>query len=151
MNRFLIIVLFLTSIFCFVACEDDEQIVSYEEDSIAEGIIFYSFGRIIADIYKGETTDILSAFVGNRNTPLNVKFYDSDKNIIEPPDDNDISFRWEISNDDILELFNDSRGETKYGFHFIGKKIGTTEIEFFLLKENRNIFSSGKIPVIVEK
>ena len=104
----------------------------------------------IAEIFKGKTSDILHAFADKNNLPMHVRFFDSDKNIIEPPDDKDISFGWEISDENVVELFHDSRGARQYGFIFIGKAEGQTEIEFFLVKEGRNIFSSGNITVLIE-
>jgi len=141
--------LFLISLFSLVSCVEDEPLEPREENSYGEGIVIYSVGTKIAEIFNGKTTDMLQASVTGFNKHMNVKFFDTDKNIVEPPDDEDIKFAWAILNDNLLEIFHDPRIERQYGFIFIGKAEGLTEIEFFLLKNGSKVFSSGSIPVFV--
>ncbi|MFO7523949.1 MAG: hypothetical protein R6W68_00715 [Ignavibacteriaceae bacterium] len=132
-----------------IGCSDD-PVSTQEEHFEAEGIVFLQSGIKIADIFRGVTSDILYAPVDSMTAGIDVKFYNSNQEMIDPPNDPDLTFAWEIDNTLIVDVWQHPGEEGGFEFHLEGLLADTTLIEFFILHEGHADFRSGKIPVVVQ-
>ncbi|WP_337872860.1 hypothetical protein [Ignavibacterium sp.] len=146
-RRILPILILSLSIFIF-SCKDDplEPKLDHFE---AEGIVFYQSGIKVAEIFRGVTQDTLFAQVGQTSVHFEVKFFDSSKNEMDPPDHTKQPFAWEIQDTSIVGIWQHPGEEGSYEFHLVGKQLGVTNIEFFIMHEGHADFRSGIIPVKV--
>jgi hypothetical protein len=131
-----------------VSCKDDplEPDMDHFE---AEGIVFYQSGIKIGEIFRGITQDTLFARVEETSVHIEVKFFDTNKNELDPPHHTKQPFSWEIQDTTIVGIWQHPGEEGSYEFHLVGKQTGITNIEFFIMHEAHADFRSGKIPVKV--
>ncbi|MBS4033857.1 MAG: hypothetical protein KGZ85_05285 [Ignavibacterium sp.] len=141
-------VLFLL-LFILVSCSED-PVTPQEDHFEAEGIVFLQSGIKIAEIFRGVTTDTLFAPEGALSAGIDVKFYNSNKEMIDAPDPAEQSFAWQIDNPALVEVWQHPGEEGGYEFHLRGLADGTTQIEFFIMHEGHADFRSGKMTVLVE-
>jgi len=143
-----ILLLFMITGLILVSCKDDplEPDIDHFE---AEGIVFYQSGIKIGEIFRGITQDTLFARVGETSVHIEVKFFDTNKNELDPPDHSKQPFSWEIQDTTIVGIWQHPGEEGSYEFHLVGKQNGITNIEFFIMHEGHADFRSGKIPVKV--
>lgn len=139
----------IISLMGFNSCSDDDPIAPEEEHFDAEGLIITESGITIASIFRGVTTDTLEIPAGGRSGHFKVKFYDENKNVIDPPTDGK-TLGWEIGDTSKLGVYQHPGEEGEYELHLDGKNSGNTYIEFFVLHEGHSDFRSGKIPVDVK-
>lgn len=147
--KYIYILIFTVISFLFISCKDDDSnpLNSQEDHYEAEGMVFYTSGIKLAEIFQGVTTDTLTAPAGGLGDHIDIKFYDGNKTVMDPPSDEDHSLSWEISNTSLLSVFQHDGEEGSFEFHLKGLAEGTTNIEFFIKHEDHNDFRSGKIPV----
>lgn len=143
----LFIVFILTIVFSFNACSEDDPVSSPEDHFEAIGMIIETSGIRVASILRGETSDTLFAVQGVISDHFNVKFFDEDENIVDPPEDEDQTFDWQIDNPELLEVVQDEGHQGEFEFHLRGKAEGSTFIEFFIMHLGHPDFRSGKFPV----
>jgi hypothetical protein len=136
-------------LFILVSCSDD-PVTPQEDHFEAEGIVFLQSGIKIAEIFRGVTTDTLLAPRGALSAGIDVKFYNSNQEMINPPDPAEQSFAWQIDNPALVEVWQHPGEEGGYEFHLRGLADGVTQIEFFIMHEGHADFRSGKITVAVE-
>lgn len=136
-------------LFILVSCSDD-PVTPQEDHFEAEGIVFLQSGIKIAEIFRGVTTDTLFAPEGALSAGIDVKFYNSNKEMIDAPDPAEQSFAWQIDNPALVEVWQHPGEEGGYEFHLRGLADGTTQIEFFIMHEGHADFRSGKMTVLVE-
>lgn len=144
----MLIGVFIISFF-LISCSDD-PVTPQEEHFEAEGIVFLQSGIKIADIFRGVTSDTLYAPVDSMTAGIDVKFYNSNQEMIDPPNDPDLTFAWEIDNTLIVDVWQHPGEEGGFEFHLEGLLADTTLIEFFIIHEGHADFRSGKIPVVVQ-
>lgn len=144
----MLIGVFIISFF-IISCSDD-PVTPQEEHFEAEGIVFLQSGIKIADIFRGVTSDTLYAPVDSMTAGIDVKFYNSNQEMIDPPNDPDLTFAWEIDNTLIVDVWQHPGEEGGFEFHLEGLLADTTLIEFFILHEGHADFRSGKITVVVQ-
>ncbi len=132
----------------FYSCKEN-HIHEPEEHFEAEGVVFYQSGIKIAEVFRGVTTDTLFAEVNREGAHTEVKFYDKDKKILNPPDYKKNPMAWQISDTTVVKLKQHAGEAGSYGFHLEGKRVGITDIEFFIMHAGHADFRSGKIPVKV--
>lgn len=137
-------------LFLLVSCSDD-PVTPQEDHFEAEGIVFLQSAIKIAEIFRGVTTDTLFAPSGALSAGIDVKFYNSNKEMINPPDPAEQSFAWQIDNPALVEVWQHPGEEGGYEFHLRGLADGTTQIEFFIMHEGHADFRSGKITVVVKQ
>lgn len=135
--------------FFMISCSDD-PVTPQEEHFEAEGIVFLQSGILIAEIFRGVTSDTLIAPVDSMTAGIDVKFYNSNQEIIDPPNDPEITFAWEIDDPAVVDVWQHPGAEGSFEFHLEGLVAGTTLIEFFTLHEGHADFRSGKISVAVQ-
>lgn len=141
-------ILFIVPLFTY-SCSDDPVSVQ-EEHYEAEGIVFYQSGIKLAEIFRAVTDDTLYAPVGDMTSGIDVKFLNSAKEEMDPPDEEDVSFSWEIDKTDVVDVWQHPGEEGGFEFHLEGLIADTTFIEFFILHDGHADFRSGKIPVVVQ-
>jgi hypothetical protein len=144
-----IFVIAFISVIYFSCKEEDSPLPTQEDHFKAEGIVFQESGIIIADIFRGVTDDTLFAPKGGMTTGIDVKFYDGNKNVINPPDKNKQKLAWEFVNNSLASVWQHPGDEGGYEFHLKGLAVGTTQMEFFIMHEGHADFRSGKIIVVV--
>lgn len=144
--------LFFIIIFSFsiLGCSEDDLVTPQEEHFEAIGIVFFTSGIQIASILRGETSDTLKVALGQDSDHIDVKFYNEDEVIVDPPSDTEKTFAWEIDDESILEIHQHEGEEGGFEFHLEGLVQGVTQVEFFIDHEGHHDFRSGKIPVAIE-
>lgn len=145
---YLFIVLFFALI-TFNSCSADDPLTPAKDHFDAEGLIITDSGIRIASIFRGVTSDTIEVPAGGRTSHMDVKFFDENQNIIDPPVDGK-TLAWEIADTSILGVWQHPGEEGSFEVHFDGKAIGITSIEFFIMHEGHADFRSGKIPVKVK-
>lgn len=133
----------------FISCSDD-PVTPQEDHFEAEGMVFYQSGIKIAEIFRGLTQDTLSIDVGEEGPYTDIKFYNSNKQEIDPPDYKKQPLAWEFADTTLANIEQHAGEEGSYEFHLVGKVAGITNVEFFIMHEGHADFRSGKIPVKVQ-
>lgn len=146
---FYLFILSLFTLITFNSCSDDDPITPAKDHFEAEGVIITDSGIRIASIFRGVTSDTIEVPAGGRTSHMDVKFFDENQNIIDPPADGK-TLSWEIADTSILGVWQHPGEEGSFEIHFDGKAIGITSIEFFIMHEGHADFRSGKIPVKVK-
>jgi hypothetical protein len=146
----LTIIVGLLSIILISCSKEENPLPPQEEHFEAEGMVFLQSGIMVASIFRGVTTDTLIAPEGGRSDHFDVKFYDENQNVIDPPSSSDQTLDWEIENENLLTVWQHPGEEGGYEFHLDGLAEGTTHIEFFIVHEGHNDYRSGLVPVRVE-
>lgn len=149
-KRILFIVLFSIDLLLTNGCSKDDILEPQEDHFEAEGMVFYSSGIKLAEIFRGVTSDTLRAKVGLLSEHMEIKFLNPERQEIDPPDYKKQPLVWEIADTSIVSIKQHEGKEGSYEFHLWGKKEGVTKIEFFILHEGHPDFRSGKIPIKVE-
>lgn len=137
----------ILSIFA-ISCSDETNPITSEADHFkAYGLIFESSGNRILTYFNLKTNDTLYVPIGMTDH-MEVKFLDEAEKVIDPPSNKDKKFGWVIDDTSMVSVYRHSGDE--WGFHLVGKKIGTTFIEFRVLHNDHPDFKTIKIPVIVQ-
>ncbi len=134
----------------FLSCKDD-PVTNQEEHFEAIGTIIYdATGAVVVSILRGVTNDTLKITNGELSDHFEVKFYDEDENIIDPPNDEHIKLSYEIADTTIVSWWQHEGEEGGFEFHFNGLKLGSTTLELFIVHEGHNDYRSGLIPLVVK-
>lgn len=142
------ILLFTVLTLFLISCKDDPLEPNMDHFE-AEGIVFYQSGIKVGEIFRGVTQDTLFARVGETSPHFEVKFYNSNKDELDPPNADAKPFAWEIQDTNFVTVWQHPGEEGGYEFHLVGKQQGLTNIEFFIMHEGHPDFRSGKIAVKV--
>jgi hypothetical protein len=137
-------------IILFFACKDNHVNEPHEDHFEAEGMVFFQSGIKIAEIFRGVTIDTLFAEVNLEGPHTEVKFYDKDKRLLNPPDYKKTPMSWQIADTSVVRLKQHTGEEGSYEFHLVGKRVGVTNIEFLIMHAGHADFRSGKIPIKVK-
>lgn len=148
LKSYLILFLFI-GLLAINSCSKDDPLSPAEDHFEAEGMVFYESGIKIAEIYRGVTQDTFFVFANQMTSGIEVKFLNPERQEINSPDYKEKPLSWEIQDTSIVAVWQPEGAEGSYEFHLAGKKVGTTQIEFFILHEGHPDFRSGKIPVKV--
>ena len=130
------------------ACAEDDPVTPQIDHVEAIGIVLFQGSDVVAAVLRGETSDTLFADEGVTGESTTVRFYDEDETIVEAHAD-EVTFSWEIADESVAEVLQDSGMEGTFEFRLRGKKAGTTTIEFFILHEGHADFRSGKLTLVV--
>lgn len=147
---------FLNWLFIFLiiilinSCEEDDPIKPQEDHFEAIGVVLYESGIEIARILRGETADTLIVEEGERTSHIDVKFFDEDENIIDPPESEEQILDWEFEDPAIAGIWQHEGEEGGFEIHLEGLSAGETNVEFFIVHEAHADYRSGKIPVRIE-
>lgn len=136
-------------LFFFNSCKDKHVHEPHDDHFEAEGLALFQKGIKIAEIFRGVTRDTHSARVSLDGEFTEVKFFDKDKKLLNPPDYTKNPFSWQIADTSIVEIKQNPNQSGSYGFYLRGKKVGTTNIEFFIMHAGHADFRSGKMPIRV--
>lgn len=145
-SRIKIFLILFTVLLIHISCKD-EPLEPDMDHFEAEGLVLYQSGIKVAEIFRGVTQDTLIALVGQTSTHFEVKFYNQNKQELNPPDHNLQPFSWEIQDTSLVGIWQHPGEEGSYEFHLVGKQSGLTQIEFFIMHEGHADFRSGKMPV----
>ncbi len=145
-NMFIAVVVIFTVL--FAGCKKEDSVTAPQEDHFeAEGVYLSTSGIPVASIFRGVSSDTIKVPLGNSTDHMDVKFFDPNKNVINPPTDAAKKLAWSIADTSMVEIW---RHDEEYEIHFRGKKAGITTVEFFLTHEGHNDFRSGNIKVVVQ-
>lgn len=144
-TRILIVLLIIT----ISSCKEDSLSPEEEHFEAIGTIIYDATGAVAVSILRGVTADTLSIKEGELSDHFNIKFYDEEENIIDPPIDDHVKLGYAITDKSIVEWWQHPGEEGGYEFHLRGLKSGVTEIELLIVHEGHNDYRSGKIPVKV--
>ncbi len=140
-----------------IGCSDDDNPLKPQEEHFdAVGLIIYQSGATILDYFAPdyapgteEIDDTLFVSLG-LNPHWEVKFYDEEKNIIDPPDDEDKHFGAEFADAGVAELWWHEGEEGEFDFHIKGLTAGSTTVEFQVLHVDHADFTTLPIPMVVD-
>ncbi|MBK7265190.1 MAG: hypothetical protein IPI12_02390 [Ignavibacteriales bacterium] len=151
MKKMLIPAIFAVVIL-FQGCKKEDSPVSpVEEHFAAEGVYLSTSGIPVASIFRGVSTDTIKVPLAGSTDHMDVKFFDANRNVINPPTDTQKKLSWSIADTSMVELWRHAdEPDAEYEIHLRGKKAGMTTIEFFILHEGHNDFRSGNIKVLVQ-
>lgn len=116
-------------------------------DATTKPILVVWQGVIQTNWNSASVPDTLYAVLNQLSDHFSVKFLDINKNIINPPTDNDIIFGWLITDSSLLEVSRDN--PTDWEFHLNGLAIGITTLELQVLHAGHVDVKTPKIPVVV--
>lgn len=128
----------------------EQDITEHSDHTEAIGLIIYYKEQPFFKVLNGKIDSTISTSLvferGVNYSPLEVRFIDSDGEIIIP-DEEGKNFSWEIVDSSLLDIkfYN---GE-KWKFSILGRKVGSTQIEFFLNHYDHPDFRTPKLPVEV--
>lgn len=146
----------LISILSFImpACEDD-SISQQEEHYEAEGMVIYDGTQKIYDFYARDydlsdtfSDDTITITVGKSNL-LQAKFYDENKNEIDPPASGQ-TLDAETGSTGIAAIQWDEGENGSFRFYLNGVSKGITTIKFLILHEGHPDFSTLVNHIVVE-
>ncbi len=137
-------------IILFFACKDNHVHGPEEDHFEAEGVVFFQSGVKVAEIFRGVTADTLFAQVNIEGPLTDLKFYDKNKNLLNPPDYKKNPMSWQIADTSIVKVKQQAGKQGSYEFQLEGKKLGSTSIEFFITHAGHSDFRSGKISIKVK-
>jgi len=142
---FVLIFSFLT-----ISCEDD-TVSSQEEHFEAIGTAIYdATGALSVSILRGVTSDTLFVTNGELSDHFDVKFYNEDEIIVDPPESEGIKLAFAVADESIVEFWQHEDEQGEFEFHLRGLNSGVTSIELFIEHEGHNDYRSGDIPVVVK-
>ncbi|KAB2907466.1 MAG: hypothetical protein LC102_12210 [Ignavibacteriales bacterium] len=148
MKTSLIITFTIVTLLFFNGCKSEDNVLAPKEEHFkAEGVYLSTSGIPVASIFRGESSDTIKVPYGALSDHIDVKFFDSNRNIINPPSDPNKHLAWSIADTNITEIL---RHDEEYEIHFRGKQRGLTTVEFFISHDGHNDFRSGNIKVSVE-
>lgn len=142
---------FILLIGLFLASCEDDSVSSQEDHFEAIGTVIYdATGALAVSILRGETSDTLYIANGELSDHFDVKFYDEDENIVDPPESENTLLNYSIVDNSVIEFWQHEGEEGGFEFHLRGLKTGVTVLELYIEHEDHNDYRSGEIPVIVQ-
>jgi hypothetical protein len=147
--KFLLLFFPFFGVLFYSGCSEDDPLPPAEEHFEAIGVYLTASGIEIVSILRGVTDDTLTVPDGALGDGIDVKFYNENEQIINPPT-GEQTLAFEIEDTSIVSVFQHPGEEGGFEFHLRGKQTGTTHIELFVMHEGHSDFRSGKIPVRVE-
>ena len=144
-------ILAVFSLSFLISCTEDDPTEPHDEHFHAEGIVLYLKGLQEIKIFQNEFISAnkkIELLNGEITDLYDVKFLDEDGNEFDPPDDEDFSLDWEVSNTDIIAIEQLRPGD--WSFRIDAKKTGSTDFKLMVKHIDHNGFISPQIPVEVE-
>ncbi len=148
----LIMSILIFGLFFGGSCEED-PVTPQEEHFDAVGLVVYQSGLKIIDYYAPDYTPNVTAINDTINidqglTPhYEVKFYDENKNEIDPPTESDKAFGMWVQDMSVVSIWWHPGDEGKFEFHLNGLKEGSTRVKFQVLHLGHPDFET--LPVVV--
>jgi hypothetical protein len=140
----------------FVSACSDDNITQQEEHFEAVGMIIYDGQEKLLD-YFGPDYDLSDEFASDtififtsKSDLLSTKFYDEDKNEMDPPEDEHTTLDADIDDVSIVELEWNEGEEGGFNFYLTGKLQGQTWIRFKILHEGHDDFKTLKNYIVVQ-
>ncbi len=134
--------------FTIISCSND-HLADHDDHFEAEGMVFYEGTTKKVEIFRGVTQDTFFVPLNGVTPLIEAKFLDAEKKELNPPDYTKKPLSWSISDTSVVAVNQNINEKGSYKFYLLGKKSGTTLIEFFILHEGHPDYRSGKIPVKV--
>lgn len=153
LNLFLISII---AILLFSHCSSDNT-VEPSDHFEPEGWVFINgaserFIKIFQGKLEPNSKEYFEVPYQSETDHIKIKFLDSKKNEIDPPNNKETSLSWKISNPDIVKVerhVHDGKLE-EWEFVMEGLKKDTTSIEFMVMHNGHVDVRSGLIKVVVK-
>lgn len=137
--------------------DDDDPISSQTEHLEAIGMVVYQSGSVVMDYFGPDYlasdtvayNDTLRASQG-LNPHWEVKFYDEDTVLIDPPESDDHHLNAVFGNSSLAELWWHEGEEGEFEFHMRGLAAGTTTVRFQVMHIDHADFSTLPVPLIID-
>lgn len=149
----------LVSFVLFISCDESDPLIPPSEHFEPEGwIVSDATGKLILVVWQGvlqsswnsiPVPDTLYAPLNTISDHFTVKFLDINKNIINPPTDNDYQFGCLITDTSKVRFVRDA--PTDWAFHLDGNVLGSTTLELQVLHFGHVDVKTPKIPVIIRQ
>lgn len=155
-----LLMIIIPFLFLLSGCKKEENpVVPPTEHFEPEGWSLYTKARNeILVVWQGEiqqswnststeiVRDTLTAFLSQVSGLTSVRFLDSDKNLLNPPEDPDYEFSWVITDTSYISIIKSGN----WGYNIQGKKAGITTLELQVLHLGHVDVRTPKIPVRVQ-
>lgn len=140
----------LATVFLFSCAKESGPTVTQEDHFEADGLVILDeeFSTVV-HVWRGKVTGELHTHAGCKTEHLQIRFLDSDSNLVNPPDDEDLVLGWTFGDSTIAEVTR-HEGDI-WDFHILGVKEGETTIKLSTLHGDHADFSTPVIDVHVEE
>jgi hypothetical protein len=144
-------ILFLSLLF-IISCSDNNP-TEPEDHFQPEGWVFINgasqrFMQIFQGKFSVGSDTLFTVPNGEDSDHISIKFLDGKKIEIEPPSDKDKTLSWDIKDTTMIGVHRHDGEE--WEFHLEGKKVGETEIQFYVMHNGHSDVRSGYIKVMVQ-
>jgi hypothetical protein len=151
----LVLIISALTIFSLTSCDEESSPLQPQEEHFeAVGLVVTQSGIRIVDYFAPDYNPNVTAINDTirisqgLNPHMEVKFYDINKNVIDPPTDADKSFGAWFENPAVTELWWHSGEEGSYEFHMKGLQEGETRLKFQVLHAGHADFET--LPIVVQ-
>lgn len=147
------IFIFIPILIILISACSEKSTTEHSDHTEAVGIIIYHNNQILLKVLNGKIdTTIskeLSLVLNTTYSPVEIKFIDEEGDIFTPEEEAK-NLSWELDDPSLVEM-QLLQGE-KWKFTCTGRKIGLTNIQFFLNHYDHPDFRTPKLPLrVVEK
>lgn len=135
----------------FSGCSEDNPVSDQQDHFKPYGVKLISGGVTILEYYKGVSSDTLSAPLGSMTDGIDVKFFDENKNVINPPTDTQKKLSFTFADASIATQWQHPGEEGGYEFHIKGLKLGNTNLTLRVMHNDHADFTTIPFPVFVRE
>lgn len=153
LNLFLISII---AILLFSHCSSDNT-VEPSDHFEPEGWVFINgaserFIKIFQGKLEPNSKEYFEVPYQSETDHIKIKFLDSKKNEIDPPNKSDTKLSWKVTNPNVVEVerHNHDDKTDEWVFVLVGLKKDTTSIEFMVMHNDHIDVRSGLIKVVVK-
>lgn len=144
-------VLAVFSLSFLISCSEEDPTEPQDEHFHADGIILYLNGLQEIKIFRNQfisAKNKIELLNGEITGFYDIKFLDENGNEFDPPEDEDFTLDWEVTDNNIIDIEKISGGE--WSFRIDAKNPGSTDFKLMVKHIDHNGFISPQIPVEVE-
>lgn len=153
-NKKLYVLSVIATLFIFYSCSNPASSDDEDEHNDPFGVALVMDGVEIATQENEEVTyhegDHLELDVGEETSLITIRWIAEDGDRFEAHADEGYSLRWEIDNEDVLEV-EQHEEDGPWSFHLAGIGAGETHVEFELWHNNHSDFTSSPFEVHIEE
>jgi len=139
--------------FLFIVSCSENNTTEPEDHFQPDGWVFINgasqrFIQIFQGKYKAGSDSLFAVPNGEDTDHIAIKFFDSKGAEIDPPTDKDKTLSWDIKDTTMIDI--ERHDGEEWEFHIFGKKLGETEIQFYVMHNGHSDVRSGYIKVKVQ-
>lgn len=130
--------------------KESDPSVSAKDHFEADGWVLFDEGfDEVYHVWRGASQDSIHVHAGCGSPHLQIRFLDSDSNLVNPPEDEDHVLGW-VLEDSTLAAITRHDGD-EWEFHLQGLREGRTALKLQIMHLDHADASTPWIPIIVEE